>query len=144
MAIQRRQEWEKMVTALKSKHYQKVMSDWHAYLNGDIPDDSSALAMRPIGEYAREIIFRRFKRVIKKGRRIGADSPDDYLHRLRIHCKKLRYSLEFFASLFPKKEVGRGIRQLKRLQGQLGDFNDLSVQQDMLHDYLSAIRTGSK
>jgi CHAD domain-containing protein len=40
--------------------------------------------------------------------------------------------LEFFESLFPPKKVARLIRQLKALQDNLGEFNDLSVQQAYL------------
>lgn len=54
------------------------------------------------------------------------------MHSLRIECKKLRYLMEFFASLFPPKEMGLLIRQLKHLQNRLGDLNDLNVQQAYL------------
>ena len=54
------------------------------------------------------------------------------LHALRIECKKLRYLMEFFASLFPAKEINELIQQLKKLQNNLGDFNDLCVQQEYL------------
>ena len=48
---------------------------------------------------------------------------------MRIDAKKLRYLLEFFASLYPPKELAGLIRELKKLQDNLGEFNDLSVQQ---------------
>ena len=48
---------------------------------------------------------------------------------MRIDCKKLRYSLEFFASFFPKDKMDELIGHLKKLQDNLGEFNDLSVQQ---------------
>ncbi len=54
------------------------------------------------------------------------------LHVLRIECKKLRYLMEFFASLFPRKKINALIGQLKNLQDNLGDFNDLCVQQEYL------------
>jgi CHAD domain-containing protein len=40
--------------------------------------------------------------------------------------------MEFFTSLFPRKKMTRLIKQLKKLQDNLGDFNDLSVQQEYL------------
>jgi CHAD domain-containing protein len=40
--------------------------------------------------------------------------------------------MEFFASLFPRKKVNALIAQLKSLQDNLGDFNDLCVQQKYL------------
>ncbi len=144
MSDRRRQEWEKMVKALKSSRYQRIIGDWQAYLDGDVTNDPSRHSQRPVAVYARKIIYRRFKRIIKKGCVIGPDSPDADLHRLRIQCKKLRYSLEFFTSLFPAGGVAEGIRQLKRLQSHLGDFNDISVQQNMLQAYLAAVKPGSK
>jgi len=54
------------------------------------------------------------------------------LHVLRIHCKKLRYLMEFFSSLFPPKKINTLIDQLKKLQDNLGDFNDLRIQREYL------------
>ena len=62
----------------------------------------------------------------------GGVRTDEDLHNLRIDCKKLRYLLEFFTSLFPKTQMKLLIKQLKQLQDNLGDFNDLSVQQARL------------
>ena len=77
--------------------------------------------------------------MIELGAAIDGSTPDDELHRLRIECKKLRYLLEFFASLFPAGEVRLIVEHLKNLQDNLGDFNDLSVQQDDLKSYLEAL-----
>ena len=43
-------------------------------------------------------------------------------------CKKLRYLMEFFSSLFTRQKINRLIEQLKKLQDNLGDFNDLCIQ----------------
>jgi CHAD domain-containing protein len=53
------------------------------------------------------------------------------LHRLRIHDKKLRYSLEAFRVVLgrPANDV---IRQVKMLQSYLGDMNDASVAANRL------------
>ncbi|MEA3438195.1 MAG: CHAD domain-containing protein, partial [Thermodesulfobacteriota bacterium] len=141
MADRRHQEREKMIDALQSPRYRKIISGWQAYLDDD--DEPSRHSERPVYKYARKIIYRRYDRIMKKGGAIGPSSPDEDLHRLRIQCKKLRYSLEFFSSLFPSKEIVRVVKQLKGLQNNLGDFNDLSVQQDMLQDYLTSIKPGA-
>ncbi len=144
IADRRAREWEKMVSALQSAQYRKIIGDWRAYLDGGEDNELSGNSDEPVDLYARKIIYRRYSRILKKGRAIGSSSPDDAFHRLRIQCKKLRYSLEFFASLFPPKAMRRVIKQLKGLQTNLGGFNDLSVQQDMLQNYLATIRPGSK
>ena len=143
LAEQRRLEQKKLVRALRSPRYRQIVTGWDEYLRSDDPTPS-ADADKPVIDLARRIIHRRFRRLLKDGLAIGADSPDEDLHRLRIQGKKLRYSLEFFRSLFPEQEMDTVIRQLKRLQNNLGDFNDLSVQQEMLTRYLRGLRPGSR
>ena len=72
---------------------------------------------------------------MKKGRAIEPNSPPEMLHRLRIDCKKLRYLLEFFRALYAESEIGPPIAALKLLQDNLGDFNDLEIQQQTLRDF---------
>jgi len=45
--------------------------------------------------------------------------------------------MEFFSSLFPKKLLKDLIKSLKRLQDNLGRFNDFSVQQESLKEFLA-------
>lgn len=103
--------------------------------------DSAGLPPGPEGEraalpYAQALIWKRYRKVCKLARRIDADTPDDDVHRLRIHCKKLRYLMEFFGPLFPKKKFRNILKPLKGLQDNLGLFNDYSVQQLELSRYL--------
>lgn len=126
-------EHERLVAALDSGRYRDLVRSWREFLAA--PESSAANAARPIVELASERIWRAYRRVWKKGRAIGPESPADALHGLRIDCKKLRYLLEFFRSLYPASEVDRLIKALKRLQDHLGDFNDLEVQQRKLRDF---------
>ncbi len=143
LASQRRQEQKKLVRALKSSRYQTIINDWQQYLTDESETSESKQSQTEVGRLANTIIFKRFKRVLRDGRAITAKSPDQDLHRLRIQGKKLRYVLEFFNSLYPQKEMRYLIKQLKLLQNNLGDFNDLSVQQDMLKYTLSVLKPGT-
>ena len=87
-------------------------------------------------EFARDCIWKRYRKVRKTANAIDAHTPDAAVHALRIHCKKLRYLIEFFGPLFPPKELEKVLRPLKALQNNLGRFNDCSVQQDKLHGLL--------
>jgi len=136
-------EWKKLVRHLRSDRYRELMRNWYAYLYGDDGGEVSKNSELPIGVLAGKIIFRRYRKIIKDGAAIDPSSPDRHLHSLRIQCKKLRYCLEFFAALFSKDDMRRVVKQLKRLQNNLGDFNDLSIQQEMLHHYLAGLRPGS-
>ena len=73
-----------------------------------------------------------YRRVLKRGTKIKPHTPAEALHQLRIECKKLRYLLEFFRSLCERKRVVPFIKELRKLQDNLGDFNDLQVQQEAL------------
>ena len=68
---------------------------------------------------------------------------DENLHELRIEGKKFRYLLEFFHSLFDQDAVDEYLKQMKKLQNTLGDFNDLAVQKDMLSWQLKDLRITS-
>ena len=138
------EEYQKLIHHLKSSKCRRILDSWRDYLYSSGGGKEVKNSGRPVIELARDIIFRKYKKVMQDGTAITPASPDQNLHRLRIQCKKLRYTLEFFSSLFPRKEMKRVIKQLRRLQNNLGDFNDLSVQQDMLHNYRLALRPGSK
>jgi CHAD domain-containing protein len=118
---------------LNSKKYEKIMKDWEMFLNKPPPDSATAPnAELPVIDLARQRIYKKYRAVVKTGSKILANTEDKMLHVLRIECKKLRYLMEFFASLFPRKKVNTLIGQLKNLQDNLGDFNDLCVQQEYL------------
>lgn len=127
LRAQRRQALTEVSDYLSSSHYVEWMAEWDAFLNR--PASGAPNAARPIGELARRQIRKRYRQVIEDGSQIHAHTEDEIVHALRIDCKKLRYLIEFFASLFPKKEIERLVDQMKALQDQLGLFNDLSVQQ---------------
>ena len=59
------------------------------------------------------------------------------LHALRIECKRLRYTLEFFREVLGP-EVGDVIAEVVQLQDHLGDLNDADVANAMLSDFLFA------
>jgi len=109
-----------------------MLEDWEAFLaNAPLNANST-----PAIEVAKSHISDRFRKIIKRGRKITDSSPDEALHSLRIDCKKLRYLLEFFRSLFPAKQMDKLIMQLKGFQNNLGEYNDLTMQQDNLSIYL--------
>ncbi|MCI5120519.1 MAG: CHAD domain-containing protein [Candidatus Electrothrix sp. AUS4] len=131
-----------MLACLRAPQYKAIIKDWKKYLQQKKKSGAKE-ATTPIGKMANSIIRKRLARVLRDGQAIDADSPDESLHRLRIQGKKLRYSLEFFSSLYPAREMKTLIKQLKNLQNNLGLFNDLSVQQDMLNTYLGGLQPGS-
>lgn len=122
-----------VVSSIDSPETERMLGDWAQFLDAPAQDaDSAPNAATPIGDLSRRRIYGRYRRIIKKGKRLVEAAEDEQLHDLRIDCKKLRYLLEFFASLYPPAEIDGLVRELKRLQDNLGEFNDLSVQQAYL------------
>ena len=77
----------------------------------------------PLEEVAPELLAPLAEKVARRGRHIARRS-DPELHALRKSLKKLRYAVEFLASLYPKKEVKAYLHHCKKLQKTLGSIND--------------------
>jgi CHAD domain-containing protein len=71
--------------------------------------------------------------VVKAARRAKRSGEAADFHRLRIRCKRLRYSLEFGAELYDGR-TNRYTRQLTKLQNQLGLMQDAEVAAARLAD----------
>ena len=140
---ERRRALKDMVQVLDTPEYRDLMDSWAAFLQGAQYRGGKDSAVPAIA-LARKFIYKRFKQVLKRGQAIRDDTPDEALHNLRIDCKKLRYLLEFFASLFHKDKMDKLIGYMKKLQDNLGDFNDLSVQQWELTTYLNEVLPRSR
>jgi CHAD domain-containing protein len=124
---------QKVISGLASKKYAQIMQDWETFLNEPQQDSPTTFnAGLPIIRLARKRIYKQYRRIVEDGNRILESTDDEKLHALRIECKKLRYLMEFFSSLFSRKKINVLIEQLKKLQDNLGDFNDLCVQEEYL------------
>ena len=124
---------QRVIKGLNSEHYAETIHAWETFLN-EPPLDSptAAHAATPIKALAQNRIYKRYRRIVKWGNQILENTEDEQLHALRIECKKLRYLMDFFESLFPAKKINALIKQVKKLQTNLGDFNDLCVQEEYL------------
>jgi len=124
-----------LAEALDSTAFTDLLRSWRAFLEAPVPERSAVRnAMRPTKAVADARIWSMYRRVRKAGRVITPDSPASELHALRKHCKKLRYLLEFFSSLYPQQQVGGLVKTLKRLLDNLGKFQDTAVQIDHLRE----------
>jgi CHAD domain-containing protein len=122
-------EQRALVRALDSARYRRLVTDWRRFLAQPVNARSTLPnARRPVYEVACRRIWRVYRRIIREGNAIEADTPAEALHELRKTAKKLRYLMEFFQSLFPARKIKRLIGILKSLQNNLGDFQDFEVQ----------------
>jgi CHAD domain-containing protein len=98
----------------------------------------------PAYDFACKLIWKRYRKICEIAAGINAETEDEEVHHLRIQCKKLRYLMEFFGPVFPDSAFKSLIKPLKRLQDNLGFFNDYSVQQDSLRAFLAGLETQNR
>ncbi len=120
---------------LTSPRYEKILSDWAQFLTNGVDESDWPEREKICKPITIKMIGKRYRRLIKDGCQITNQSPDEALHRLRIQGKKLRYLLEFYRSFFNTAEIDFFLKDLKKLQNNLGHFNDISVQQEMLVEF---------
>jgi len=136
----RAKEHRVLVNLIRSKKYRLIINNWERFLKNETSSEiKPRISHTPIIEIAREAIWKRNQRIVKFGREIVTNSSDELLHKLRIEAKKLRYLLEFFNSLFPQKRIQTLIQNLKQLQDNLGEFNDLVIQQSSLKNFSESL-----
>lgn len=136
---QRAKELQRLKKAMQSSDFQAFMAQWREYIEHSFLSSALDAGQEPCRKVAIRAIRKRLRSILKDGALIGPLSPDTDLHCLRIQAKKLRYLLEFYRSLFPEAEMEILVKSLKKLQDNLGNFNDLSVQQKMLGQYQSEL-----
>lgn len=117
----RDEAWKKVGTCLASPDFERFIDDVAALASSQLPLSRDQRLPRA----ARRMLDRQRKRVKKRGK-VAKSGKEGDLHRLRIGLKKLRYACEFFAPLYPKKKVTRYLKNLRALQNQLGDLNDVA------------------
>ena len=100
---------------------------WHA--DATVAQQLSLAA--PIQPFAAQALQRRLKRVIAPGKSVAHLSPGA-LHDVRKQAKRLRYTAELFAPLFPVKPVRKYLDRLEHLQAALGTVNDAVVAAGLL------------
>jgi CHAD domain-containing protein len=132
---QRRRALRKVVRDLSSTDYRASIEKVERFFSAPADLPETDVSREPAGPLIAARIYKRYKRILKIERDLGSDTPDEVLHKVRIHCKKLRYLIEFFSELLPEGETAQIEKQLRRLQTCLGVFNDCSVQQRSLLQY---------
>ncbi len=86
---------------------------------------------QPAMALANHVLNHRLK-VAKKHARKLENLNEPERHRLRIALKKLRYTAEFFAPLYPQDAVGPFIKRLSQMQDILGLLQDVAVARNTL------------
>jgi CHAD domain-containing protein len=138
LAARRAQELKALRRGLRGKRFAAALEAWRALATlppATRDDPERPLATEAIDAVAGDRIRSVYRRMVRDGRAIGDDTPDEALHDLRKRGKELRYLLELFGGLFPAEVVKPMVAALKGLQDVLGRFQDRAVQVDQLRAF---------
>lgn len=119
---------QQLLGHLQSAAHQGFLADWEDFLR----HAHEAGGSQPLKPLADRRLGRLYRRLLREGAAIDESSPPQALHELRKTCKKLRYLLEFFHSLYPAKPHRQILGLLKDLQEILGEYQDCQVQAAVL------------
>ena len=84
----------------------------------------------PVAEFAEIALRKSHKKVAKLGKNIATASPEQR-HDMRKALKGLRYTVDFFASLYDHRKVDPATKGLKRLQDVFGYVNDVAMAKEL-------------
>lgn len=139
LSKQRAAVHEKLLIVLASEKFNDFHSEYRAYLNAAMMDHfKTERGAQPVSTVARQAIRRSYRRFLKQGGIASRTGNHEALHDLRKTGKILRYLLETFRSLFPKKEIDRAIADCRKLQNLLGEIVDDRVQQNYLLGWINS------
>jgi triphosphatase len=140
----RRLAQDKARMALESARAQRVLRRLETWLPGhgwrimaedDVKDARSVLAR----DFALRALNKRLIKVLARGKRIDT-LPISELHEIRIAVKKIRYGVEFFHTVLPKRRAEKLAVALKELQDSLGHLNDLDVAEQIVGQLTAATK----
>ncbi|MFP3942654.1 MAG: CHAD domain-containing protein, partial [Alphaproteobacteria bacterium] len=97
----------------------------------------------PVRDLARRVLQDHHARVKSKAQAFDRLTTEQR-HALRIELKKLRYTADFFAGLFPKKGAKPFIKPLSKLQDTFGYLNDAAVARRMARKLAKRAPDGKK
>jgi CHAD domain-containing protein len=133
---QRMAEHRKFAKYLSSRSYQKTIEALVAQLSDTSGLEAGPKAQQTNGSFASKLIWKRYKKLQQAVQVIDINASDAQLHDVRVLCKRLRYLIELFGPLYRSKRLKPLMKSLKKMQEDLGAFNDCVVQQDALQRVL--------
>ncbi len=131
--------YEQVRAMIDGDRFNRFKQDFDAWLearawrdagSGDKHRKSSDASVVP---FARKQLDRQLHKVRSAGSNVDRDSADQ-MHQLRIECKKLRYTADFFTPVF--QGMDEFIGHMKGLQNLLGVMNDVVVMPGLLTELL--------
>jgi CHAD domain-containing protein len=130
----RRPRRRQLLAALNSRRYERLLAAARRLLKGRSVLPRHQEQRSPFQETAPLLAGELLDKLVRRGKKLDADSPEGKLHRLRIHTKRFRYCLEASDALHGKSGK-RAIEVAIALQDYLGELQNAVVSRQMLLDF---------
>jgi len=122
------------INYLDSEEFRVQCKQWKNYLEKiNKIEHGLERSKLPIRLVRTESICLRYLKTIRQAKKVsGKNYETEKIHELRKSGKRLRYLIDLFSDLYPKKTVKSTMKELKKFQDCLGRLQDLEVQVDLL------------
>ncbi|WP_253831240.1 CHAD domain-containing protein [Actinokineospora globicatena] len=139
LVVQRRAARQTMRRVLRSKRYRKLLDALREAATSatavpveDTEDEPPALI---------SVVRKPHRKLMRAAEALGENPPDDDLHELRIHGKRLRYAAEM-AEPAARKRIKALVSATKEFQDVLGDHQDAVIAEETIRGLLTDLGDG--
>jgi CHAD domain-containing protein len=133
-------EHKRVVEALSGRRYQRLLTDWSAFLKRPAPSYPDAgNAGRHLADVVAQRAWRLSRRIARSIETINEHTPAAHFHEVRLAAKKLRYLVDVTSAFYDAADLERILSALKKMQRVLGDFNDAQAQEQRLLECARAL-----
>ncbi len=129
----RRRGHDKVCNAIDSERYARFTTEYGTLLTTPTIEQTGRGA---IIDFASGWIWAAYRRVLRRGRACGPIPSVKELHKLRLACKRLRYLMEVYESLYAGEKIAELIETLQEFQTLLGDLHDADVQRREMEEFM--------
>jgi CHAD domain-containing protein len=128
LAGQRRRALSTLRAGLESPRALALSVQWRAALD-EIATADDTSPTRPVAAEQARVAYRR---IVKAAAPVSFETRPEQLHRLRGRCKRMRYLLDAYGSIYVREPHREVLSALKSLQDCLGEIQDVDVQRAQL------------
>ncbi|MPZ22335.1 MAG: CHAD domain-containing protein [Dehalococcoidia bacterium] len=120
---ERERQRDGLLRALDSRRYARLIASFRTLVRPLSGPPRRTAERRPVATYGPALVLSRTAGVLKLGRRLGGQSADEELHRLRIRVKRARYAMEALGPALPTG-TRKAVAACVALQDYLGALQD--------------------
>ena len=131
LTVRRRDALAQVRHTLESKAQTLTWLRVMLWFEGLVDKPADAPVHGKLADESPKILAKLLKRVRKRAKGFAGLSAEKQ-HGVRIACKKLRYGVDLFASLYKKRDIATFVHSLKVVQDELGMLNDAHMARHLL------------